>query len=272
MKLTNSNKTQYRMEVLRNPGKGASEAEALALIDQLREVAASCFTTVPSYQALVRSPEALEGKMIALARTQEGRIDGFMSALLIEVDGVGEVLHLGLTCVHPRARGAGLTHKLTKTLLVKHLLHKGLVGKIWLTNVACVLSSLGNVALHFDDIYPSPYGAQTPSAQHLAVARAVSKRHREDIAISQDAIFDETDFVFRGSVEGTSFQKTEDDLRFHHRDARLNKFYCNRMRFHHGDEMIQVGSYSLWTFLSYITGARRRKRAAIIRQLEGAMI
>lgn len=253
-------KKQFKIRVLRDIRRRRSTRSALALVDELRAVAASCFDPVPSYQALVPHADALDGKLIATARDESGQLVGFMSAVLIDVDGVGEVLHTGLTCVRPEARGARLTHRLSRALLMSHLVRRGLFGTVWFSNVACVLSSLGNIALHFDNVYPSPYGGTRPNAQHLAVARAIDERYREDIAINDDAVFDPLAFVFRGSVDGTGFAKHEDDPRFRHRSDALNRFYGDRMDFEQGDEVLQVGKYSLLTFASYLTGRKRQLR------------
>jgi hypothetical protein len=251
-------KKRFSIRVLRDPRRRLGNRKGLELIDELRTVAATCFDPVPNYQALVRRPEALDGKLVALARDRSGRLVGFMSAVLIQADGVGEVLHTGLTCVAPSARSAGLTHRLSRALLLSHLAHVGLFSTVWVSNVACVLSSLGNIALHFDDVFPSPFGEERPAAEHLAVARAINRRHREDIAINAGARFDPHAFVFRGSVDGTSFCKDEDDARFHHRDDTLNAFYTDRMDFAGGDEVLQVGRFSLLTFASYLAGRKRQ--------------
>ncbi|MBN1772998.1 MAG: hypothetical protein JXB32_17140 [Deltaproteobacteria bacterium] len=70
---------------------------------------------------------------------------------------MGPVLHRGLTWVRPDARGRGLTHKLTSHAGIGHLLRCRPFGRLWITNCACVLSSLGHVALNLDDVYPSPF-------------------------------------------------------------------------------------------------------------------
>lgn len=250
-------KKRFHVRVLREPRRRLSDAQSLELIEELRLVAATCFDPVPDYQALVPRPDALDGKLIALARDRRGRLVGFMSAVLIRVEGLGEVLHTGLTCVRPEARSAGLTHRLSRALLLSHLAHRGVFSTVWVSNVACVLSSLGNIALHFDDVYPSPFGGDRPAPAHLAVARAIDVRHRQDIAINSAARFDPDAFVFRGSVEGTGFIKCEDDARFHHRDPTLNRFYTDRMDFGRGDEVLQVGKFSLLTFASYLAGRKR---------------
>ena len=251
-------KKRFNIRVLRDPRRRLGDRKSLELICELRGVAATCFDSVPSYQALVPRADALDGKLLALARDRNGRLVAFMSAVLIQVEGVGEVLHTGLTCVAPGARSAGLTHRLSRALLLSHLARVGLFSTVWVSNVACVLSSLGNIALHFDEVYPSPFESSSPSPAHRAVARAIDRHHREDIAIDPTARFDPHAFVFRGSVAGTGLTKCEHDARFHHRDDALNEFYTARMNFAAGDEVLQVGRFSLLTFASYLAGRKRQ--------------
>ena len=148
---------KYKVEFLYRPGHSYSDQELQKLVSELQEVASSCFDTLPNYQCLAGSREELSDKVITVARNNRGKLIGFCSAALLPVSGVGSVFHLGLTCVHPKARGLGLTHVLTSKVLVKYLLLHRPLGRQWISNVACVLSSLGNCAVYFRDVYPSPF-------------------------------------------------------------------------------------------------------------------
>jgi len=246
----------FRTEMLWFPGASLPDHSLRCLVRDLRAVAATCFDSVPDYQCLEGSREELADKLITVARNRDGRIMGFCSAVVLPVFGIGNVLHLGLTCVHPDARGARLTHRLSSKLTIDYLLHDRPWATHWVSNVACVLSSLGNVALHFDAVYPSPFlGA--PSDDHRVIARAIDSLYRGKTYIHEDAVFDEQTFVFRGSVKGTVFQKSATDRRFGHRDPALSRFYASRMRFHEGDEVLQVGTLSLGTIFRYLFGRKR---------------
>jgi hypothetical protein len=131
-----------------------------------------------------------------------------------------------------------------------------------------VLSSLGNVALHFDAVYPSPFGPARPSATHLRIARAIGAHYRRPIHIDPAAELDEEAFVFRGSVPGTVFQKDAGDSRFFHRDRELNDYYQGLMSFERGDEVVQVARVGLGTLgrflgrsLPFVAGRRSRPAA-----------
>ena len=214
--------------------------------------------------------EDLRDKVIAVARTADGRVAAFSSAVLLPVAGVGEVFHLGLTCVAPGERAAGLTRLLSSISLVRYLVSHLPLSRLWVTNLACVLSSLGNVALHFERVYPSPLNGVEPGEEHLRIARAVDRLHRDKLFIRREAVFDEQAFVFRRSVRDTVFQKQAHDSAFHHRDEVLNRFYRERMAFDDGDEVLQVGSITLLGLARYFL-QRRTSFPGIDRDRDGAV-
>jgi GNAT superfamily N-acetyltransferase len=245
-------KETYRLEYLERPGKYWSKNQADAFVEELRNVAATCFDEVPLYQVLSGKREDLEKVVVVTARNSEGRIQAFCSSVLLDVENVGTVLHLGLTCVHPEARGGGFTKRLLSKLLGSYLMANAPLRGTYVSNVACVLSSLGNVAMHFEDIYPSPFVKSKPSAEQLAIAKAISDNYRDEIAINDNAQFDGDAFVFRGSVKNTPFQKSADDRRYFHRDPELTNYYRDIMNFDEGDEVLQVGKVSLFSFPKFV--------------------
>jgi hypothetical protein len=246
-----------RVSVVVRPGRRWGPAACAALVDELRAVADACFEGAPPrYQALRGAPADLDRAVLALARDAAGRLVGFSACVLLPVEGVGDVFHLGLTCVHPDVRSGGLTHRLLSAAATRYLLwHRPLRGA-WVSNVACVLSSLGNVALHFEEVHPSPFGAARPRPEHRAIARAIAAHHREAVAIDAGAVLDEEAFVLRGSVPGTCFQKRQEDGRYHHRDAGLTRWYADRMDFGAGDEVVQIGRMSVLGALRHALAQR----------------
>jgi hypothetical protein len=257
-------KPSYTVDFLYRPGLTMSELEIEALHQEFRRVAVTCFDEVPTYQCLLPGREALKDKVITVARREDGTMAGFCSAVLLPVKGMGDVFHLGLTCVHSSARGHGLTHALTSKLLLQYVFKYRPFGRIWFSNVACVLSSLGNVALNFDSVFPSPYGASQPTNQHLAIAEAIDRYHRSVMAVNEDAVFCPHTFVFRGSVTDTTFAKQADDTRYHHRKPALNRFYMDLLNFEAGDEVLQIGHFSALSLLRYFLrpGAKKASTAA----------
>jgi hypothetical protein len=243
---------KYHFQYLFRPGLHLPDDKLKTLVTELQRVGAACFPELPDYQCLSGSRNELNDKAMMVAYRPDGRVAGFCSALLVKVPGMKHVLHLGLTCVDPEDRGAGLTHKLTSRLVIRHLLQSSPFGRVWISNVACVLSSLGNVARNFDSVYPSPYQAQSPSPTHLKIAATINAHYREKIYISDEARFDPHAFVFRGSVKGTVFQKDPNDERYHHRNPALTAWYQRLLDFNEGDEAIQIGHYSWATLLRYV--------------------
>lgn len=244
--------SQNQYQVLFFPGLSLAPDDLNLLVAELRQVASECFHELPLYQALSGKKQELDRAVICLARDKNGRLLGFCSALALPVEHHGDVLHLGLTCVHPDARGLNLTHHLTSKLLLTYLLKRAPLKGTWISNCACVLSSLGNVAMYFEQLYPSPYGVKQPSQTHHRIASSIDRHYRESIAINSEAGFDQERFVFRGSVDGTVFEKDAEDARFHHRDPALTQFYQDLLDFDHGDEALQIGRVSLWTFPKYV--------------------
>ncbi|MCG8683500.1 MAG: hypothetical protein MI892_01380 [Desulfobacterales bacterium] len=250
----------FHIEVFEEPGRVLGDAPFAALSNDIQDIATSCFHTLPDYQAMIGTRDALSDKLISIARDDTGKAKGFCSMVFLDIGGVGRVLHLGLTCVRPEARGKRLTHFLVKKALTGYLLKQNPFGKIWISNCAAVLSSLGNVAMHFEKVFPSPFYSGSPSATHLKIARAIDSRFREKMYVLPDAILDEERFIFRASVKNTVFHKEKDDLAFHHRKNGLNRFYANIMNFEQGDEVLQIGYFRMVSVIKYVLRQHRMKK------------
>jgi hypothetical protein len=235
-------KTLYRYQFLYRPGLHLDDTKLRRIVDEMRRVAASCFEEIPEYQAMTGCRKELSDTVIAAAWRSNGTMAGFCSTVILHVPGVGDVQHLGLTCVRPEERSNGLTHILTHKAVAGYLMrHKPVIGKLWVSNCAAVLSSLVNVSLHFEQVYPSPFAATRLTEKHRKIAEAIDRHYRHKIYIHRDATFDTDAFVFRGSVKGTMFQKDSGETCYYHRNRELNEFYKNRMVFENGDEVLQVG-------------------------------
>ena len=197
----------FSIEVYEKPSRYLDQKALLNLNRDIREIAASCFETLPEYQAIVGSREALSDK---------------------------------------------LTHLLVKKALTSYLLKQNPFGKIWISNCAAVLSSLGNGAMHFEGVYPSPFHSGSPSNVQLKIAKAIDRYFRDKMYVAPDAVLDERRFVFKGSVKDTVFHKEKDDLAYHHRKNGLNRFYANMMNFENGDEILQIGYFRMVSIVRYV--------------------
>jgi hypothetical protein len=258
---------RYRLQFLYRPGLTANQVWLTDLVKNLRDTANTCFDEIPPYQAMVGTREELSDKVLSVAWHPDGEMAGFCSTVLLPVKHVGEILHLGLTCVRPEDRGSGLTHLLTKKAVASYLVRHKPIGRLWISNCAAVLSSLGNVALHFENVYPSPMVHVKPKKNHYRIALAIERYYRKKIYIHDNAEFDETKFVFRGSVKDTVFQKAEDDKRYHHRNGFLNNYYSRLMDFDNGDEVLQIGYVSTLSTVKY-TYRRRNPRKQAVRTMD----
>lgn len=242
-KTKSKNDKKYRYEVLYCPGQKMSEEKISRLHKNIYSVAEKCFDEVPAYQVLVNSRFEYRDKVIALAWNGDV-LAGFSSAVVFNIEGIGPVLHLGLTCVHPDHRSKGLTHQLMGKAVKKFMLMTNPFGKVWISNCAAVLSSLVNVSLYFDKVYPSPLNPGVPDDSYRKIARVIDESYRKKIYINDDVEFDREKFVFRGSVKGTVFKKEESDYRYYHRNGYYNEFYKEYLDFGRGDEALQIGQAS----------------------------
>lgn len=245
------------LEVVYRPGKWMRPEELRELQRQLCEVAYPCLNEIPNYQCLRSDLRDMDRLIIALAYNQANQLVGFCSSYLLDYHGES-ILHLGLTCVGPEARGKKLTHRLTSKVIFEYLTHRSPFRASWVSNVACVLSSLGNVANYFDAVYPSPFNAQS-SAAHLGVARYINKHYRDELYVREEARFNEKTFVFEESVLDNMFQKDANDKRYFHRKKFLNLYYQSLLNFDRGDEVLQIAKVSWMTFPRYFFKQLTRK-------------
>ncbi len=250
----------FTVDLYHRPGRHMGAAELQRFHGEILAVAQTCLEEIPHYQCLTGDVKQYERLVIAVARDRQGRMIGFCSAYLLEAGDIGDVLHLGLTCVRPDARGGGLTHKLTSKVVIGHLLRTSWITPVWISNVACVLSSLGNVGMHFEEVYPSPF-LKMPTNEHVAIAKLIDEKFRWELYIDKDATFDQNNFVFRASVKGNMFQKEEQDRRYRHREDWLNDFYANLMDFQNGDEVLQIGRISFIAYPKHVLRTLKRKFA-----------
>lgn len=252
-------KTKMNYTFLNRPGRYLSESKLEKLVSELREVAASCLDEVPDYQCLVVDRDFFKRALIAIARdAKTSKIIGFCSTVLLDLKSNESVLHLGLTCVNPSYRGLKLTHKLTSRVIKGYFLQISPFKPLWITNVACVLSSLGNVAKHFENVYPSPF-LIGPSSKHILIAKDVAKNYRSDFFVEESVHFNDENFVFEASVAGNSFEKSASDTKFYHREDKLNQYYKSILDFNRGDEVLQVGYVSIFSVFKFMFKKLKKK-------------
>lgn len=250
-----------RFRYLKRPGRWMDDRALARLVEELTELGRLCLSPLPDYQVFVGTRDALSDKVIATARDSQGILRGFCSAVILPVPAVGNVLHLGLTCVHPELRSRRLTHALVSRLVTRYFVFEHLLRRLWVSNVANVLSSLGSFARHFHDVYPSPFSTSGPPPEALRIAEAFDTRYRHVAYIQKEAVFDPDAFVFRASGRNTAFHKYPGATNTYHRDSAINAFYQRLINFDDGDEMLQVGSVSIVATARYALGKANRNVA-----------
>ena len=267
MSTQSSSNHHYIIECYARPGLSWSVEKQRAFVTELREVAMQSFgftheSQLPAYQCLLWPDEAptgagLDDKVIAVARERvppsskrPGKMLAFNSAVLLPIPGLSvPVLHHGLTCILPSARSYGLTKIFTGHICMQTFLRCAAPRgeKLWITSVACVVSSLGSIAQGFKNVWPSPTHPHTPPTvmhAHIANSIAASPSLRAAMYISPECVYDIEKSVFQGSVQGTVFAKERDDVQYHHRQKEIHRFFESRIDFKRGDEVLQVWSIS----------------------------
>jgi hypothetical protein len=248
---------KLKFETYDCPGKWKEHGKLKALHTELKNLAKRCLDEIPNYQCLRDDLRDMDRLIIVIARNRDGRAIGFTSSYLLQMQ-EETILHLGLTCVCPTARGLKLTHKLSSKVVQTFLWNYSLTKSSWVSNVACVLSSLGNVANYFDQVYPSPF-VKRPSKMHQEIAQYIDQNYRSELFIRPEATFNAENFVFEESVLGNMFQKENGDKRYHHRNNMLNQYFRNLINFERGDEVLQLAKVSWMTFPKYALKKMIRK-------------
>lgn len=231
--------SQHVFETFHQPGRYWTTDEKARLRRELRHVGQAALGSVPDYQCFSESPSAFDDKVMVIAREggPTGRIIGFVSCILLEIDDIGTVLHTGLTCVLPQKRRQGVQKQLF-TRLHKLLCTHYPLG-IWFTSVSSSLASLVSLFLATANVFPSPK-VRTPSDTHRRIAQAVSLHYRTEIDVADDVVFDPERFIFYSSPDSVWY-KDPTDKNYHHRNKTINDYYVEQLSQVPGSEVLQVG-------------------------------
>ena len=133
------------------------------------------------------------------------------------------------------------------------------VEEIWITNLASVMSSLGSVALNFQDVFPSPSCLVPPSAIHRHIIQSIIRSPKLLQAMyvvgasdGRPIVYDGEKSVIVGSAKGTLFAKSTKEIhRGKHRLRQLDDFYHRLIDFERGDEVLQVARIRMETARAY---------------------
>ena len=104
------------------------------IVSDVRRIETSCYGSLPEYQCLINDGSGLADKVLAIAYNDHGESIAFSSADRLDVESVGEVLRLGLSCVSQSAREFGPTHKLSSRLIRGLLLRRSPFKRLSVSN------------------------------------------------------------------------------------------------------------------------------------------
>lgn len=152
-----------------------------------------------------------------------------------------EVLHLGLTMVHPDARGQSLTSSLYILTCVLYYFRRQ-CRPFWISSVSQVPAAIGLVGETFVDVFPGMDRDAMPPPRHLALATQIMARHRAAFGVSEDAPFRADRFVIEDAYRGGSDHLQKD---FHqaplHRMDGYNALCREELDYARGDDFLQIG-------------------------------
>ncbi|KAF2134689.1 hypothetical protein P153DRAFT_392013 [Dothidotthia symphoricarpi CBS 119687] len=229
----------YTFEPHHQPGLYWTTKEKDHIRQELRIVGEATLPSVPNYQCFSDSPSVFDDKVIVLAREggSTGRIVGFVSCVLLPIDGFDTIIHTGLTCVLPEKQRQGLQSRLHTSL--HKLLCTVYPQGIWFTSVSSSISSLVGISLKTANVFPSPDVAQAQET-HQRIAKDISLRHRAALNIDDDVMFDCDRFVFYSSPDSLWYRDPK-DKGHHHRNVAYNNYYMTLLSQVPGSEVLQVG-------------------------------
>lgn len=240
--------TPYTFELLDRPGKHWSPERRRFLVQELRDCAARCLNPVPEYQCLSFAPDALDDKLLVIARANSpSRIVAFVSCIFLSMPPLQgseniTVFHTGLTCIAPEAQKTGLTARLFARVFVH--MNDLYPDGFWMTTRSAIPSSLVYISSYSIQIIPYPH-TPAPSPIHLHIAHMIQDL-REYLYISPDAVFDPETFVIKGcNAPGSCFRKDSSNEKYQYDGQKeVSAFYQKLLGNDEGNEVLQVGYFS----------------------------
>jgi hypothetical protein len=257
------------VQVVERPGLWWDDAALERLQEDLRTVARAAMPEMDlHYGVFLPGREALARSVVTLVRDRAtGKPIAFNALALIEADMAGQpttLLHLGLVCIDPGARGKGLSWILYGLTCFLLFARNGM-RPLWVSNVTQVPAVAGMVAETFEDVYPSALPGARRSLQHLLLARSLMGAHRYVFGVGPEAGFDEERFVATNAYTGGSDAlKKAFEVAAHHRNPVHNAFCAAQLDYERGDDLVQIGRISMGAATTYLRDhVPRRSLAAL---------
>jgi hypothetical protein len=239
--------------IVERPGEWMPDRELAAVTAELRLVAAAAVRDgTLAYGALTGDRAQLDRSIITLVYdTGTRRPLAFSAMVLLPVtvkSAEREVLHLGLTLVHPDERGRNLSRSVYGSTMLLIYLRQWL-RPLWVTNVSQVPSAIGSFATYFDAAYPG-LGPDRRTPAHYAIVEQLMTRYRSAFGVGADAEFDIATFVIRNAYTGGSdnLKKSFAEATRHRRSS-YGRLCFTALDYERGDDFLQVGRYSAFVAL-----------------------
>lgn len=248
----------YDLALWERPGELLSDLELVGLVDDLRAVAArsSGEASLTLYGPLLYDREEQTQRLVAVVyRRSDGRPLAFNAQRYFEIDVNGRrerIVHLGLVCVDPRARGRRVCHWMYYLSNIVLLVHNRF-RRYWISNVTQVPSVVGQVSQHYDRVFPSPDPDARQTPFHRAAARQLFESERAAFGVGDDATYDPGRQIIRNAYTGGSdhLKKAYRDAP-KARDARVNHFCRYSLDYEQGDDFLQIASWGIRTTLGHV--------------------
>lgn len=252
------------------PGRWMPDPELEKLQDRLCALTLRCLGEVPDYGVYVKSRQPYRNRIITLVYSKDNQEPIAFSAMVLwhvqlkSGKAPQPVLHLGLVLVAPEYRGKKIMYWAYHKPLFWFYLKRQL-RPFWITSTTMEPVIQGSVADSFSHVYPhyEPQSTSGPTPAQQEIARTFVAEHGHEIGVWEEAEFDASRFVIRGSSRGScrSLMLSYDDTAKYRVEA-CNEFCRQALDYTRGDEILQVGRVDLATlFRSFwwtVSKARRR--------------
>ncbi|MEO0401018.1 MAG: hypothetical protein AAF214_01450 [Pseudomonadota bacterium] len=248
---------QFQTRIVERPGLWMTPDALSALSQDLIEVAAKTLARGSlTYGVFSGDPERMKSTIVTLVRnTETGKPVAFNALAVMDIttmDVPREVLHLGLVMVDPDQQSRGLSWVLYGLTCIL-LFFRNQMRPLWVSNVTQVPAVVGMVGDTFSGVFPTPQRPKERSLQHLLLARAIMRDHRNVFGVGAEAGFDEDRFVITNAYTGGSddLKKTFDEAP-KHRDDAYNAFCEAQLDYARGDDVLQLGQIDLAAATGYL--------------------
>ena len=235
-----------RVLIAERPGLWMAEADLEEWARPCREIArASLDGDDLDYGVFKSSGTFWSESIITLIedrKTGEALAFNVMRLLPVQLGGrEEEIVHLGLTMVHPDARGQSLTSSLYILTCVLYYFRRQ-CRPFWISSVSQVPAAIGLVGETFVDVFPGMDRDAMPPPRHLALATQIMARHRAAFGVSEDAPFRADRFVIEDAYRGGSDHlKKNFEQAPHHRMDGYNVLCRDELDYARGDDFLQIG-------------------------------